>query len=95
MILGDICNFKVNYPEADFWLVRKGSENMVGKPTKTFSPEHIGVKVTDTQRLLPDFLYYYMQYLNQAGFFKQLAKGTTNLKHIVSSDLHNLQIQEQ
>ncbi|WP_435276264.1 hypothetical protein ACMAZF_04455 [Psychrobium sp. nBUS_13] len=40
--LFNIAKIKTNFPEADFWLVRKGGEFDVGKPTKTYKPENIG-----------------------------------------------------
>ena len=62
MTIGDICEFKVNFPEADFWLQRKGSEKTVGTPTKQFSPEHIGVKVTSSG-FDPMFIYYHFIFI--------------------------------
>jgi len=46
MRIGDVCEFKTNCPDCDFWIVRKGTEKAVGKPTKEYSPEYIGIKVT-------------------------------------------------
>lgn len=95
MTLGDLCEFKVDFKDADFWLTRKGSLTMVGKPTKEFSPEHIGVKVIDTEKLYPDFLYYYMTYMHQAGLFQRFALGSLNLKHIRIDDISRIPIQTQ
>jgi restriction endonuclease S subunit len=92
MTLGEICDFKINDETADFWLVRRGGINTVGTPTKTFSPEHIGVKVNRTDLVLPDFLYYYFQYLQVQGLFKQLASGTTNLTQIPIADLKAIKV---
>jgi restriction endonuclease S subunit len=95
MTLGDICEFKTNFEDADFWLVRKGDEMMIGKPTKKFSPDNIGVKVIKTDLVLPDFLYYYFEYLKSSGFFLRVAKGETLLKHISIADLKNVGVQFQ
>jgi hypothetical protein len=51
--LGDVAKVGVNMPEADFWVVRRGSEREVGRPVKTFNPEHFGIKVTQTDVLDP------------------------------------------
>jgi hypothetical protein len=93
MTLGDVCEFKVNNPDADFWLISKGTLDKVGTPTKKFSPENIGVKVTRTDILYPDFLFYYMQYMQNSGLFQQLASGTTEIKHILTSDISRIPIQ--
>ena len=92
MTLGKLCEFKVNFPEANFWLIRKGSENVVGSPTKEFSSEHIGVKVLNEEILNPDFLYYYFTFLQQKGVFTQLAFGTLKLKHIRISEIKDIPI---
>ena len=47
MTIGDVCIFKTNFPDADFWLQRKGSEKTVGKPLKEFSEENIGVQIKE------------------------------------------------
>jgi hypothetical protein len=92
MRLKDVCDIKVDFPEADFWLVRKGSEKTVGTPTKNFSPEHIGIKVTRTDLLVPDYLFYVFMYLQQQGLFAQVSHGTLNLKNIRVSDITDIKI---
>lgn len=91
MKIGDVCEFKVNFKDADFWLIRKGSEKTVGTPTKDFSPEHIGVKV-NREFLDPQFMFYQFMSIHMSGFFSRLANGTTNLKHISISDIKNFPI---
>jgi restriction endonuclease S subunit len=90
MKLKHIADFKVNNPEADFWITRKGSETTVGSPTREFSPEHIGVTVTRPDLVLPDYLFYVFQYFAQLGIFAQLSSGTTNLKNIKIDDVKNI-----
>lgn len=92
MKLGQICEFRVNFPEADFWLIRKGDINTVGTPTKNFSEEHIGVKVLNTDLFLPNYLYYVFMYLQQRDVFSNLATGTLNLKNIRISDIKDIDI---
>jgi len=92
MTLGDLCEFKVNFPEADFWLVRKGDELSVGKPTKEFDSEKIGVKVVREDVLDPNYLYYVFMYLQSSGKLASFAKGSLRLKNIRISDVKNIQI---
>lgn len=73
MTIGDLCEFKTNFPDADFWLVRKGKKNEIGKPVKEFSPDYIGVKVIRTDVLLPDYLYYVFMSLQNRGLFDIIA----------------------
>ena len=92
MRLKDVCKFSVNNPDADFWLIRKGSANVVGTPTKEFSPEHIGVTVIRTDILYPEYLFYVFQYLVLSGKLSELSHGTLRLKHITISDIVNIKI---
>ena len=91
MLLKDVCKIKTNFKEANFWLQRKGSERTVGQPTKEFFSENIGIQVLDPM-ILPDFLYYYMQYLFSTGYWQRLSYGTLNLKNIRTEDVANLEI---
>ena len=90
--LKDLVRVKTNFPEADFWLQRKGSLKTVGTPTKTFSPEHIGIKVTATDQLDPQYLYYMMMHIQSSGHWSKIARGTTNLVSITTSDVSNIPI---
>lgn len=45
MRLQDVAVIATRFPDADFWVVRRGSLKSVGEPTYTFNPEHIGIKV--------------------------------------------------
>jgi hypothetical protein len=94
MTLGDICMFKTKFPEADFWLQRKGSEKTVGTPTKEFSEENIGIKVMDeyVDKVDSNYLYYYFQYLHQRGVFAPISHGTLKLKNITISDIKSIPI---
>ena len=92
MKLGDVCEFKVNFHDADFWLTRKGSAKTVGTPTKEFSPENIGIKIIDREILDPTFMFYFFQNLHMQGMFGPISSGTLNLKNIKISDIKNIPI---
>jgi hypothetical protein len=85
--LSDVATIKTNFPDADFWIRRKGREDTVGTVCKEFDPECIGVKVTATDILDPKYLSYVIQYLQMRGYFKLAAKGTLRLKNITVSDV--------
>jgi hypothetical protein len=90
MKLGHLCEIKTNFPEADFWLVRKGSDEEVGKPTKEFSPENIGIKVIETDIIYPQYLYYALMNLHNQGKFIRLSRGATQLRNISVNDIKNI-----
>jgi hypothetical protein len=84
MTIGDLCEFKTNFPDADFWLVKKGNRNEIGMPVKTFSPEHIGVKVIRTDVLLPDYIFYVFMSMHHQGIFEKLSEIHDGGKRVVS-----------
>lgn len=90
--LFNIAKIKTNFPEADFWLVRKGSEFDVGTPTKTYKPQHIGVKVERLDLIIPDYLYYVMMHLHNVGYFRRRCHGTLKLQHIRISDVEKIKL---
>ncbi len=94
MTIGDICIFKTNFPDADFWLQRKGSEETVGTPLKEFYEENIGVKIKDEYRDKVDsgYLFYYFKYLHMQGMFRPIAHGTLALKNITISDIKSIPV---
>ena len=93
--LKDIAKIATNMQDADFWLVRKGSDKTVGKPVKEFDPSRIGVKVVRTDVLDSKYLYYVMMNLHNQGHFARLANGTTNLVNITVNDIANIPLGQQ
>jgi hypothetical protein len=63
--LGDLCEIKTNFPEADFWL-----SVHTGTPTRSYAPGLVGIKVTATEQLIPNFLFYAMEYLEMKGLWR-------------------------
>ena len=93
--LKDIAKIATNMPDADFWLIRKGSDKTVGKPVKEFDPSRIGIKIVKTDVLDPNYLYYAMMNLHNQGHFTRIANGTTNLVNITVNDIANIPIGQQ
>ena len=90
--LKNLCTVKVNFPDADFWLQRKGSLKTVGTPLKEFYSENIGIKVVKTDVLDPKYLYYVMQHIKNTGYWEPRANGSLNLVSIRTEDVANLPI---
>jgi hypothetical protein len=84
MTIGDLCEFKTNFPDADFWLVKKGNKDEIGTPVKTFSPENIGVKVIRTDVLVPDYLYYVFMNIQNQGVFDMLSDVNDGGNRVIS-----------
>lgn len=85
MKLSHVADLKTNNPNADFYLVRKGSRNTVGTPTWNYSKEHIAVTVTSA-KIDKKYLFYVLMHLHQKGVFALIARGTLNLTHITIDD---------
>ncbi|MCG7551607.1 hypothetical protein [Pseudoalteromonas sp. Of7M-16] len=92
MRLTDVATIKTGLEQADFWIVRRGSLKTVGSVSREFNPEHIGVKVTRTDILLPDYLYYWFMALHQAKTWEVIANGTLSLVNIKVSDVRNIRL---
>lgn len=93
--LKDLAKISTNMPDADFWLIRKGSDKTVGKPVKEFDPSRIGIKVVRTDVIDPKYLYYVMMNLHNQGHFARLSNGTTNLVNIRVEDIANIPFGQQ
>lgn len=75
--LGELILVHHNMKDADFWLTKDG------KPTN--KPDWIGIKVLDTDVLLPKYLYYWMQYLEAQGYWKKYPLTVDEISSIVVS----------
>jgi hypothetical protein len=90
--LGEFVFLGVGMKEADFWIVRRGTPEAVGRPVREFNPEHIGVKVTETDVLNPRYLFYMIEHVANTGYFARLARGATRLVSIRKSDVADLKV---
>ena len=90
MRLKDVATIRLDFADADFWLVRRGSLETIGQPIKTYSPYYIGIRIEQTALILPDYLYCVCMHLHQVGQWKPLAHGTLNLVHIRTEDVRNI-----
>lgn len=92
MRLSDVATIRTNYPEAHFWLVRRGSEDRCGEPVREFNPEHIGIRIDRYDLLLPDYLFYVLVHFHQAGYWKAVVTGTLSLVNIRVSDVRRIEL---
>lgn len=90
--IGDIAEVKVGLEDADFWIWRRTSIKNVGKPTKNYNPEHIGIKVVNTDVVLPDYLFFMIYYLYAKEEFQKIASGTLQLVSIKTSDIKRIKL---
>lgn len=88
--LKDVAEVTTNNPDAHFWVIRRGTKESVGKPTKEFNPEHFGISVYRPDIIYPELLYYTLMYVHSQGFWESVATGSLRLVHIRKSDLENL-----
>lgn len=88
--LKDIADVKVGMEDADFYIIRRGDKKQVGKPVKDYNPEHIGIKVTRTDLIVPDLLFYSLLNLYMQGTWEQKATGSLKLVNIQTSDIKNI-----
>lgn len=92
MKLSDVATIRTDFPEAHFWIVRRGSAERCGEPVRVFNPEHIGIRVNRTDLLLPDYLFYALLHMHQSGQWKAIATGTLSLVNIRVSDVRQIEL---
>jgi hypothetical protein len=93
MKLGDLLDFKIGNEDADFWIAPFGNEKTVGKPSKKFDENYIGVKVKDYSVLDPGYAYYVFEYLSSSGLLAQLSDRTnTGVMRVRISDIKEIPI---
>ena len=90
--LGSHADIKTNMKDADFWVVRKGSDKTVGSVTNEYSPEHIGVKIRN-HNMDPQYMNYALQHVHGKGYYSGLSRGTTNLKNITTGHVKSIPVQ--
>ena len=94
--LGDLVDVHTDPDEnAAFYMVRRGSPDKVGMPTREHSPHHYGVYVKRPDVIDPNYLYYMMQHLHNQGAFKQVATGSTGLVNIRKEHITGIPLARQ
>jgi hypothetical protein len=76
---------KLNFQDADFWLINKHDRSEVGKPVRTFNRNYIGIKCPNW--IFPHYGFYLFQYLFLQGIWKRYSHGTTNLNYLRVKDV--------
>lgn len=90
--LKDVATIGTGLKDADFYINLRGSDITVGAVSKEHGPYKCGVKVTRTDVVIPQYLYYMLMDLHARGYFKRLATGATNLVNIRISDIANIKL---
>ena len=90
--ISDYAHVSTNMKDADFWIVRRGSAETIGKPVEEYNPEHIGVKVHRTDVLLPKYLYYALHNIHSQGKWRREHSGITNLVNITTKQIKDIGI---
>jgi hypothetical protein len=80
--------------DADFYLQRTGDEKTVGTPKREGTADDLGIKVVRTDILLPDYLFYVMQYLHMQGVLKEIAVGSAT-KTITAKSVGEIPVGQQ
>jgi len=92
MRLKDVATIKTNFKDADFWITRRGTPDAIGEVTKDFNKESFGIKVTATDMIDTEYLYYALMNIHQQGHYKNLGSGTTRLVSIKKNNIDNIRL---
>ena len=77
--------------EADFYLMRRGCDTVVGRPMDAWQHSHHHWGVTVLPGYTIDHVRRMLEYSWTAGHFRRQAVGTLNLKHIRKRDLLSIE----
>ena len=90
--LKDVATVKTNFPDADYYIRRVGSEDTVGQVVNEYSPEHIGIKITRKDLILPEYHRHVMINNHLKGYWKNKCYGSLKLKNIRKEDVANMKL---
>jgi len=79
---------RTNFPEADFWLINKGSAKSLGKPVKEFEPYLTGIQCPAL--ITPEYGYYLCVHLHSIGIWQSYSRGSINLQHLRVYDVREV-----
>ena len=87
----NLAKAKLNFPDADFWVQRRGARNNIGKVSKEFNRENIGIKVLRLDELDPGYLYYWMEHVQSQNWWERMGiPGVTGIWHLRVRDVQSL-----
>jgi hypothetical protein len=97
LTLGDLVEVGDDLENPDFYFQRQGSADSIGSVKEsldkvTGSWWGVRVKEEAKEMILPKYLYYSLMHIKNGGYWKSIAKGTTNLQSIRKGDLLSLPI---
>lgn len=85
MKLDRCCEVRLNFPEADFWLVPR---IVPGMPTWQFRPDYIGVRVLDAEKFPIRYVFLCFQHRFICGDWR-------DYRQIATEDLRCMYIMEK
>lgn len=92
--IGDLATVTIGAPGADVWLVRRGTEEALGRPLQEAAPEAYGLTIKPEYRdqLDPRYFYYVLQALHSGGAWRGLGRGTTRLQNLTKAGVASMTI---
>ena len=57
--MGDLVSIRPKTEDADFWLIRRGAGEEVGRPTHEYGPDYFGVTVMDPDIDKEEVFFYF------------------------------------
>ncbi len=88
----DVASVVPTRPDANFWIVRNGNAEEVGRPVKEYSPNHLGVTIM-TDDIDEEYLYYYMMSLHLTNRMGEMStRGGADQYTISAHDVRNIKI---
>lgn len=93
MKIGDVVSVVQGNEDADFWIVRRGSVENLGKVLDQYDPNAFGITIKDSEMLDVNYAKYFFKYLHMRGTWAQHSHGSLRLVHITKEDVLNLPLE--
>lgn len=93
VFLKKLCDIKLDFPEADFWLKTRGSITIVGTISEIYNAQYIGIKLVKFNSFTVDDIKNYLRKLQQQGYMSHISTGDIFLfREISTKDVANIKI---
>jgi len=90
LTIRELVKIKQNDRKADFWIQRRGSKHLVGRPKSKYSKYDLGVTVIRKDVLDPTWLFYMTEYAHTMNLFHTASHGTLPLQNVTIPNVYRI-----
>jgi len=88
--LGSVAKIEQGLPGADFWMLGNVPIEMVGKPVSEHSPHNLGIRIENTDVLVPQYLIMVINNLWEKEIFRTIAQGAGDSYYVPAEAMQSM-----